>query len=766
MSNNADDNRERESEQDDNERGRGDDAAARENEHENGGRGKEQASKNKGDRYTLAVPLDASNLEQLRAEKSQDLKVVGRSPDGTEVTETVNLEEGTAVATLEFDGKPDGVGVYVGPDRATAEELQKSQTISLNVPGEWWVETPALELDPIEIPPYYWDWWHRWCREFVIRGRLLCPDGNPVPGAEVCAKDVDGWFFWSSTDQVGCATTDQNGTFEISFRWCCGFWPWWWWETRAWRPDPLLIDEVRSAIEAEPELSLARTEIQPNLDVFADIIEDQPLVVDEPLRELGPDRLELIRDQLVERLPATPELERLNVWPWVPWQPWWDCTPDIIFEATQAGNVVLDEDIGDTRWNIDAEESVVLTANDDARCIPPECESPPCPGGECLFVTAVCGRDLDRVGGNLGAPATPEGYLNPGTGTPSPGASSRWRDRPFAETVRLKRSSPPVQNVDYFEFEYDDGSGWDPVPRDGVQNFKIGYIHYDPTKPVGSRWDYPDAAFNFTEIDDHWVVESREHYEETNPPVWPSEPGSTDAWWGGHRDLLVAIDSTAFNDGTYRFRVVGWEETGSGDGLTNRRVLKRCPEEEDEPVEVVLTFDNRLNPDPAHPTSPTHPAGAGTVHKPVTEPDTDIVSVKVDDVEVDPCDLAEEQDGQLAVEFLAHDPDGHLSHYTLHATYGENQKRNLLTQPSSSVAPASGASPPYPGPDYGGALSQGATRPHWEGGQYVLTVDLEEAFPIECCYQLELRAWKRPIVSCGSRHHYWNISEYMIGYGV
>jgi hypothetical protein len=719
------------------------------------------------DGVRLRVPIDASHLEELREEKSQDLQVVVRLADGQLYAETIDLDDGAGAAEFAFDEPPDAVEAFVGPERADPEELVQSQTITVTVPGDRWIETPRVELEPIRIPPYYWDWWYRWCREFVVRGRLTCPDGSPVPGAEVCAKDVDSWLYWSSTEEVGCDTTDQHGAFEIRFRWCCGFWPWWWWQRRAWRPEPELVERVRSAVEDQPDLSLARAETQPSLDPVADLLEDDPLPIDEPLPELDPDQLERVRTDLIDRLPDIPELRRRRVWPWAPWQPWWDCTPDLIFEATQDGDVVLEEGIGDARWDVSTEESVVLTADEDAVCVPPECENPPCPGDECLLVTAACGADIDRVGGNLGAPATPEGYLAPGS--PPAGSARHDGDRPFAETVTLWRSAPPLQGVDYLEFEYDDGSGWDAVPHDAVENFERAYVYYDPTAPSGSQWEVRRASFDFSTIDGHWVVQTRERYEETTPPTWPGEPGTTNAWWGRDRDLLVPIDSTAFPDGTYRFRVVGWEATAGGE-LTDRRVIPRCGDgdQADQPVEVVLTFDNRLEPDPAHPTSPDHPCGSGTVHRCVTEPDTDVIDVRVGGTSLEPCDVVPKEDGTLEVDFLAHDPDGHLSHYTLRATYAENQVVDLLDQPSTSIDPLPPGSspPPYPGPEYGQALGQGASRPHWEGGRYRLTVDLDEAFPEPCCYQLELRAWKRTLVDCRSTRAHRNRSEYTIGIGI
>lgn len=735
-------------------------------------------------RYRLAVPLDATHLEDLRETKSQALQVAARLSDGTVSTEPVDLAEGEDVAELEFDERPDGVGVAVGPERATPEELLNSQTLMVNVPRQRWDETPEVELDPIEIPAFHWDWWYRMCREFVIRGKLECPDGSPVPGAKVCAKDVNSFFVWSSTQEVGCDTTDQNGTFEIRFRWCCGFWPRWWWANRTWQPDPVLVEQVQPAIEAEPDLPLGGTGPQPDLNVFEDVLDDPSVPVDTPLAEVDPNRLERVRTQLNEQLTDVPELRRLNVWPWVRWTPWWDCNPDIIFEATQAGDVVLDEDIRDTRWDISSTKRVELTANEDALCIPPACEDPPCEHDECLHLTAICERQVSNVGGNRGAPSSPKGYLNPGS--PSAGTARHSGDRPFAETVTLWRGGFGLQNVDYIEVEYNDGTGWNPVPANGVEDFKIPYS-YLPSP--GAKWKDTKATFNFTTIGGHRVVKTREYHEDQDTStLWYLESvrkprsGTPDAMWGHDRDLLVPINSDAFKDGTYRFRIVGWDKTGPNE-LSNRRVLTRCGEGDRPPAEVVLTFDNRgkRSRHHRHPNTPpgTTPDWRGKVHKSFIEPDTAIMAVRINGTEVAEdeereCPSVEEQEGTLEIDFLARDgnpkisgnPTGHLSHYTLQATYGRSKKRDLLNQPSSTIKPlpAGSSPPPYPGPEYGQALAQGATRPEWNGGKYRLTVDLDEAFPKPCCYQLELRAWKRTLVDCDD--HHWNISEYTIGFGV
>ncbi|MFT4892202.1 MAG: hypothetical protein ACI9YT_003143, partial [Halobacteriales archaeon] len=326
------------------------------------------ANKNdEGDGLRLHVPVDLSEVEALREEKPQGIVAVGKLPDGTTVSAPFEFEDDEGVAVLTFEEQPDSVGLYLGPERATPDELVRSQTITREVPGDQWDETPEVELDPIPIPPHYWHWWYRWCREFTITGRLVCPDGSPVPGATVCAKDVDSWFFWRSTEELGCDTTDEHGAFEIEFRWCCGFWPEWWWETRTWRPEPALIDRVREDVVAGSDVSLGRAGTQPSLDVFEGVIDDPPLPGDGSLPDLDPDQLAAVRTQLQDRLPDVPDLRQRNVWPWAPWQPWWDCQPDVIFEATQAGEVVLDEGVDDARWDVSTSENVVLTASEEAQ---------------------------------------------------------------------------------------------------------------------------------------------------------------------------------------------------------------------------------------------------------------------------------------------------------------------------------------------------------------------------------------------------------------
>jgi hypothetical protein len=116
----------------------------------------------------------------------------------------------------------------------------------------------------------------------------------------------------------------------------------------------------------------------------------------------------------------------------------------------------------------------------------------------------------------------------------------------------------------------------------------------------------------------------------------------------------------------------------------------------------------------------------------------------------------------LRVDFIAYDPDQHLRNYDLIATYGDSEEVLLLGIPGASLTgiPLPGApAAAQVGPGYAAARVAGAVAPHWPGGGLRLEVPAALAVPRTCCYQLELRAWKRTIVNCSSPPHQ-NLSEY------
>ena len=704
-------------------------------------------------KFSLEVPLDASGIQGFKPE--QPVKVLVKSSKGAQ-SQTVQLsEKGLGCATFSFPEPPGSLHILVGPHDASDEELTGLQTLNVDVSTRL-LSDPEFKLPPIRIPPYFWWWWLIWCREFVIRGRVVCADGSPVPGAKVCALDVDWWFIWWSTQQVGCAFTDANGTFEIRFRWCCGWWPWWWWRNRVWDLNPHLAERVGEVLKRVPDVHLnSSLSNQPSLTVFEEVLAPSGVTVNRPLAPANINQLDQVRQSLLERLPASLELERLRIWPWWPWYPWLDCSPDIIFNVTQdcskPGTVIVNETVANTRWDIPTSLNVTLTANKDA-CCRIVCRDPPCIDGECLVITQVCNAAIDDVGGNLGAPATPIGYVFPGAVVP--GMPAYNGDRPFAGTVTVEKNSGAMLNVDYYEIERFDGVNWVALPAGGAEDFIRRYMHV-----VAPFFPTTDVPFNFVNISGHNVVESKEHWEANSGlAVW-----GFNYIWLLNEFLVVPLDSTKFPDGEHRFQVVGWQI--SGGNLVNRRVLPVCATQQDN--HLVLFFDNRVITAIGHPVS----HNCGGVHICTTEPDTHISQVRINGQPIAPCGTVDAAQGNLEVDFQVTDPDGHLALYTLVDLYGLNQSVNLLSLPGAVVTALvagtqTGWTAGQGAGTYGMALSQGAVQPHWYGGRYRLTVPASEAFPEPCCYQLRLQASKRNVVNCDYSYGFSNVTEMTLGVGV
>jgi hypothetical protein len=176
--------------------------------------------------------------------------------------------------------------------------------------------------------------------------------------------------------------------------------------------------------------------------------------------------------------------------------------------------------------------------------------------------------------------------------------------------------------------------------------------------PVG----FHSVPFSAANISGQNVFESREHFEANNDPgSW----GLT-RFWVSNRDLLINwLTENSFADGTYYL----------------------------------------------------------TVHTCTAEPDTAFVSVPINGQPAEACaNVDASEGGTLDIDFIAHDPDGHLAYYTLQATYGNNLAVNLLEAPGATLSPAPpvGAVPSAAQvvPTYGAALTlpQTAVARTWAGG--------------------------------------------------
>ncbi|MEO7144974.1 MAG: carboxypeptidase-like regulatory domain-containing protein, partial [Bryobacteraceae bacterium] len=666
-----------------------------------------------------------------------------------------------------------------------------------DVPASQWQNKNELSLSPIAIPAFYWGWWRRWCRNFTVRGRVLCANGSPVPGAVVCAYDVDWWWWWISEDQVGCATTDATGSFEINFRWCCGWWPWWWWSRRYWQLEPNLAERILNVMHRSPALAeLPVPTPKPDLSIFTGLAGRQasPIATRAAaqllpaVRQSGvaapidPGSLAGLRDKIAPRLPAAAELEKLHLWPWFPWEPWLDCNPDLIFRVTQncggVESVIVQENVFNVREDVPTTLDVTLVANDCACCVQ---QPRPDPQGDCALLFGVCSEtnpadQTINIGGNFGAPPVPAGYQNPG----GPGATG---DRPYAGTVSIFGQFGLGATVDYYEFEYsgDNGATWNALPPGA--SAAPARLYFGP--PLFAEPIFPPVRATpptFAPINGRRVCESRTHFEAAHGAgTW----GLTHFWTSDWSELAYWITSpTTFSDGTYRLRARTWTAANlaayvAGDDPTPlSTILSICDTKPKVDNFLVLTIDNRLDPDPSHPTA-NHACGAGTVHECTREPDTHFISVKLvqgglPDIDLKACSIrAMRPNDNLQVDFFVHDPDGHLAVYELYATYGDSLRSEVLAHAVPGVSLLGGApyaAVPTPlvipsagsqvGPDYGLARAQGAVAPIWTAGTVRLTVPAALVFPEPCCYQLVLAGYKRTL-TCGDEGFiHSNLSEY------
>lgn len=735
--------------------------------------------------YVLEVPLDASHIKNFTPERT--VKVVAYARDGAVASSGVATFQpnGHGHAELRFDRKPAGLRVAIGPETASYADLAHLQTLTFTVLPSQWRDGDRLRAPAVMISPFYWEWWLVWCRDYTITGRLLCADGSPVPGATVCAFDVDWWWWWSSEEQVGCAVTDANGAFQMTFRRCCGWFWWWWWEQRNWRVDPVLADHIVPLLQKSAGIrNVPPPGPTPDLKVFGSLLSQTsgqshiPGLAAAQVRRGGarpsfnPADLETLRSDLLTVLPASDELGRLRLWPWWPWWPWLDCDADIVFRATQNCNgqntVVLDESVLQARWDIPSQLNVTLVANDQACCLAQPCQDGDCPAGNCIVPIDICYLTAASVGGNPGASSAPAtiGYANPGGA--SPGAP--FGDQPFSESVLLSANVGDAFDADYYEFEWTTTpavpSSWSPMPAGADGAFYRAF--WDATltshsvlfaaQPVGS----PSGIRN--------VFESRQHYAANN--------SIGIGWDNSNLNTLMSWQTTVFANGVYYLRLKGWTRPGYGGDLADPRVIPFCDTEEDN--FAVVALDNRPPPGPGagHPTD--HPCGGGTVHLCTTQPDCNIFSVTIGGQSVGYCaNVTGVLDSDpVEISFMAHDPDAVLAYFALDCTYGLNSvvdiicSNNGVPTPGAGVVTGSLSAGPAAsnatswigpaaqiGPDYGTALTQGAAPPQWTGGTFTLTTTVGALFPeVSCAYQLQLWTYKRNIVDCGGATYY-NLTE-------
>ena len=728
-------------------------------------------------RYSITGKLDLSQIEEL--DRSIPLRVAAVRDNQVLHSAVIHLQDQDDLRVnfelnYELPGRPCGVHLMVGRGDIPEANLPAVEGVRRWISASSWQEAKktanslTMKVGRLVIPNQLYHGWLILCRKYKIRGRVVCRKwrydsieqqwiftDQPVPGATVEAFDVDRWWWWVFKDLIKTAVTDINGYFEMSFIWCC----------RPWFPfrwprvvDPDLQDRIREI------LARARVPIGP---LPPDPIPVDPLEFQDHLLEMAgqkvmPD-LRTAGDPTPEPsiqavptsahtlkalLPPAPELEALHIWPW------WhrrDCAPDLTFRVTQvcedAVHVIYEEDAGQTRWNIPQTLSVTLEANDEACCLPIQ-PDPPC--GNCLVWTRVSCVDVDNIGTSAGPPDL-RGYAYP-----------NHLDRPFGGTLRIRGAfgEDAQDTIDYYRIEYHKegmpAGTW--IDMASVPGLLSGFVR--------KYWNWTSTSFvpvtfNPHDVDGKTVYMTRHKFERDNPGL----PGDGYIWNDWDTLFIWRTHNLPQKDGLYTFRLVGYHQAADG-SLVDERIMPLCGTEDHEfplSATVMLRLDNRNVPHP--PSTPTHPCGAGTVHTCTAEPDCDFVKIVKNEGQpsqntIDPCDIVTIADSDtVTIHFMATTPpadtDAHLLAYRLTAHYGESAYFNVLAAGSLSGDPT-----PHVGPTYAHALAQGATRPHWSGGSYKVTLP-GSAFPVSCAYQLRLRTWKRTTTGCINPYHFhWNVCEF------
>ncbi len=691
----------------------------------------------------------ASATVKPSLEKPQPFQVefAAPVPPGARLPCPVTLVVGPNVADadlLGLDAVRREIDLAPAPERPTAKRAAAAEA--------------AVKVGRLIVEPAVYRCWIICCRTYTIRGRVVCRHwhynpvlrhwgwcDDPVPGARVEVYDVDCFWWWCRQDRITTATTAVDGSFEMTFSWCCTrLYPW---LRPFWSVDPDLLRRIRQLLEV---VNIPVPPIPPGPDpdpiLFQEILSRAAAlpgpalgaasqigaVAAAPAGPAEPVSAEALR----ALLPEAPDLAAQRVWPW------WtrrDCAPDVIFRVTQVCDgevqVIYSESRAQTRWDIPTTLNVTLPANDKA-CCTPICRDPECP--ECLTLTWAGCTPSDQIGVSAGPPDL-RGYAYTGASL----------DRPFYGSVRLRGAVG--WDVDYFKVQYSkDGGPWTDMPVPVFAGFSRRY------------WDgagFVPVPFNPAPKAGQTVIITRRHYEDLNPGI-PRFGGAV--IWDDFDTLLYfnTANAALTPDGLYQLRFVGFAADAADNLIpASERVLPACGRQTAETI--YLRIDNQGT---AHPVpTPQHPCTA--IHKCTDEPDCYIRSVcknegRPDQVCISACDIVRlKATDTLTIHFSVSCPptvqDGHLGGYWLRAEYGVSQVFYIGTAPVNPAA--KGTFLPDPtlevGPDYTNAvasqsaLAQAAPRPHWYGGDYKVTLTGAD-FPACCAYLLRLWAWKRTTNGC------------------
>lgn len=756
-------------------------------------------------KLTMKCMLDLSMLNQdpetakaLLAEK-EPLKAALVRNQMVLVSQAISLKRQTDLTkvalSLAVDYPCDEVpGLYLTIGKNLPDEIFLSaEPLKIWISPEKFRDGVAdLTKEQVTLPVHLFKRWLLLCREYTITGRVVkrvqrwdpieqmyVPCDEPVPGAKVEAFDVDCWWFWVKRDLAGSATTNPDGTFEITFRWCCLLWlpilkP-------RWVIDPELLRQIVEAIKPHigpipPEILKSPVAFEQFLGISEQMTATaaSPQVTEIRTSTCAKKAMPISRSTTAElslaaiRKPVAAQTIKADkiidkIRPLLPLLPCWpfrakDCTPDIVLRVTQECegevNIIYDETPFQTRWNIPTHLNVTLMANEKA-CAIPVCEEPP--AGNCLKFMWVNCTTVQNIGTSAGPPDL-RGYANPGS-----------TDNPFCGSIYVKGKFGAGSAVDYFKVQYAYAGGiFKDLPEDHLLAFSRSYWAPPPGSPPGTHATWNNLTFKPEPVDGKIVYKTLRKAEQENPlPAgW--------LWgylWNDAITLFRWNSSGLEGDGLYTLRLTGYSWDDVSKKLVNEQVMKTCDIKVAPEEKVMIRIDNRDANDPVYKVNEDRPCGDDTVHLCTYEPDCDfrlIELVRKDDfhnpLPITPCDVIELTDlDYIVIHFKASVPkntyDGHLLAYSMYAHWGEDLVFDAIDS-DGTIINLTADPDTLIGPTYGQTLAGTQLtdrngrppadpehdRPYWFGGNFKTTIKGSKF--TTCAYTLVLRVWKRTIENC------------------
>jgi hypothetical protein len=551
-------------------------------------------------------------------------------------------------------------------------------------------------------------WWH-WCPFYCVSGTVNGPDGCAAPGAEVIVYTV-AWTSQGYTKTPrATVVTAPDGTFTACFQWCSfrrfPCWPCWpiWWDCWPWWWDWDIL-HVINALEAQPPFvgpgPVETQASRPGLirpDGRA-LMRGQGFLSARPVA-MTPDagRAALIRAKL-----ANPRIRALFPW----W--WWCCDdPNILFNVSQNGNLIVNENPAiDTRWCLEDGSHVTLVG---ASGTSTTCQ-PLCPPESGFVWTNVGYIDVSDIS---------QGYAE------VPGLPNDYRDMAFAGTLDLYGMLPVGTSVAYYQVEAAPWTGTGNPARGGTPPLAgsavpVGapldhvYYFYNADNTFNSSHTVRMGPFNQGGLVNLYTTPEARQTVPTPPglqPFPPPPPGGQVYW--DKQGLMLSTPSP---------NLIASAQTGAAD-LT------------------VLGYDAGLNPVALAPDDPltlmidNAPITTQHINGVTAYKSPGVLATNLNNQDCPAYDVG--PSGYVAIDVTVSDANGHLFGYFVQTQYGHGNTvivtppgvRGYVTNPLASATD----------PNY--------AQKSWVGSEEVMYYPALPTNPAspppDCCYEFRIYYAKR-----------------------